>query len=308
MNRNYKHCDVYRHVWMTYLTLSISAVCLIVLSIPSCVTPQPEDSSKMKITDTSEVKKEIVPAELKDGFTDYSFAGGAYKAEWMTCQIKQSKGVVVVMHRDQYGFDRKEFCTGWIAQTFIAGGYDVITVNRPGYAGSTGSADFAGPQSIAAIEAGVADVQKKNPAMKNIVGVWGYSTGAIAASFFAKKHRDISWLILGAGLYDLEDLDKSTQSSVLKKEIGNVTKYYGAKGIEDRSIAFDMEGLPKKIQIYHGKLDNVVPQQHVQNFRNALASGEFDVTLQVIDGVSHEIPLANHRQILEVILVSLSLK
>ncbi len=274
--------------------------------VSSCVPPPPPESPMLKITDTTFVKRDIVPAELRAGLVDYKFQGTNYQAEWITCQLKKSKGVVFVMHRDQYGFDNKEFCTGWIGQTFLAAGYDIITVNRPGYAGSTGKPDFGGPQSIAAFEAGVTALQKQNPVMRTIVGVWGYSTGAVAAAFFAKKHRGISWLIFGAGIYDLEDLLRTSQSSSLKQEINGVVKSFGNKGIEERSIAYDVEGLPKKIQIYHGKLDVVVPAAHAQAFRDALASAEFDVTFQILDGVSHEIPVAPHSQILEVLLHALS--
>src|SRR5690606_17999703 len=105
----------------------------------------------------------------------YDYNGVKYQAEWIACGLKKPVATILVMHGDRAGYDPKDFCDGWIAQTFLAQEVEVIAVNRPGFGASTGKADFAGPQSIAAIAAGSREALQSAKSPHPISGAWGYS-------------------------------------------------------------------------------------------------------------------------------------
>ena len=136
-------------------------------------------------------------------------------------------------------------------------------------------------------------------------GAYGYGLGAIASTLVAKRLGGLDFLILGGGVYDLEDTWQKTFDESLKKEIEVLRKSEGDTAIEDRSIAYDISGLPKKVAIYHGTLDDVVPPTQAKAFGDSLeSSGDYQVTLQMIEGVTHAIPEELHRKILENLTLS----
>jgi len=286
------------------LTLMLIPVSLL-LFFTGCVTremPQRMDGA-LKITDTSH-KTSFASITFKklSGIADYQFAGAGAKAQWIACQSAAATGTVVVMHRDEAGFDETKFCESWTAQAFLRSKFNVITVNRPGYVGSSGPEDFSGPKSIAAIDAGVKAASAQISPVKPVIGFYGYSSGAIAAAFYSKKVPTAQWVILGNGMYDLETVAKETKGTYVQKELAAISKAEGKVALENRSIAYDLSGLPKRVALYHGKANTISPVSQAQAFRDTLASSEYVVTLDVLDGVAHELNPGHHRQILEVLV------
>lgn len=275
---------------------------VLTVALSGCATLAEKDEPKLTISDTSEVEFAPVAFQPVEGLADYKVGTMPYKAEWMNCKATKPKATILVMHSDRAGFEKGKFCNGWVAQTFLSQSFDVITVNRPGYGASTGTPDFTGAQSLVAVPAAVADALAKGKNAKPVTGIWGYDTGATAAALVSRKLKGLKFLILGGGIYDFEEAYKVTKDSYLKKDIEAMRKTGGEKAIEDRSIAYDVSGLPHTISIYHGKQDVAVPPSQAKAFADSLESaGSYKVSFQVIDGVSHDVPWANHRKILEVL-------
>ena len=155
-----------------------------------------------------------------------------------------------------------------------------------------------------AIKAGLDAAQPVVAPKYPATGIWGYSSGASAALFVSKTLKGLSWAIVGGGIYDLEDTSQKSQDSYIKREIEDVKASEGPKGLEDRSVAYDVAGMPKRIIVYHGKDDTSVPMAQANSFAETLNANEYQATMQVIDGVGHEIPASTHRQILDVLLHS----
>jgi dienelactone hydrolase len=264
-----------------------------------------EKGTDLTITQTSHVEFTPVAADAFVGMANYKFGGATHQVEFINCKISNPKSTIVTIHSDRAGFDVSKFCEGWIAQSFLSQGFDVIAVNRPGYGNSKGSPDFGGPQSIAAMEAGVKAAVKIGRNPHQPVGVFGFSTGVASAALLSKKMPDLKFLILGSGVYDYEAALADTKDSYLKRDLNKIKETGGNKAIEDRSIAYDVEGLPKTIVIYHGKQDTAVPPEQAKAFSDSLESSEYKVTFQILEGVNQDIPWMHHRQILEVIARSL---
>lgn len=285
-----------RHLHLLFLSLIWTAGCATLGS--------DEGDGQLKITDTSEDQFSPIVAETQGGTADYKYVSGPQKVEWIACKVKSPKGSILVMHQDRAGYEKSKFCAGWIAQTFLSQGMNVIAVNRPGYGASTGEPDFSGAQSMQALEVAIKDALAKtnSPALD---GVWGYSSGAMAAALVGRRLGSLKFMILGGGVYDLEETLKKTTDSYLKKDIETIERTGGNKAIEERSVAYDVSDFPKRIAIYHGKQDTVVQPAQAKSFADSLeSSGDYKVTFQVIEGVRHEIPWPHHRKILEVIAAS----
>ncbi len=256
-----------------------------------------------KITDSSHEEKPQVIARSHSGVADYSLNKQAYKAEWRVCAVDGAKSTVLVVDRDQTATDAAAFCKNWLAQTFLTANYAVISVNPPGVGRSTGKDDFSGPLAQAGILAGVSGAKATVKGLPSLTGAWAYAGGVPAAAFAAKKLNTLRWAVFGGGIYDAEVTVNTTQDKALKSTMSSVI--LGDEGYESRSIAWDHGGLPKKIILYHGKNDQAVYPAQAESFRDSLATAEYDVSLQVINGVNHVIPPTHHRQILEVVLKSL---
>jgi hypothetical protein len=263
----------------------------------------------VETTTTGEPPKEL---EFKGqfGLASYKFKNSKgqiqdYSAEWLICEGKEPKGTVLITH-DNKGLSDQNFCRDWLAQALISKGYGVLAVQRPGFGKSNGVDDLAGPQSIAAILAAVKEAQSKVP-FPQVRGAYAYGVGAIAVGQVAKKLGSLDFMIIGGGLFDLEDTLEKTSDLDLKKNITELKKRDGDRAIEDRSIAYDVSGFPKRVAIYHGKLDKSVPPSQAKAFSDSLeSSGGYRISFQLIEGVSHEVAPQTHRKIVETLLDKVS--
>lgn len=247
-----------------------------------------------------------VTADAEHFVADYGDEKTKLKVEWFGCQLKASpKGTVLVMNRDQAGFAKDNFCRGWIAQSFLSEGWNVLAINRPGYGASTGTMDLSGPDSLTAIEAAVSDFRKRHPGQK-ISGVWGYSTGAIAAAFFAKKNQEILWLMLGGAVYDAEEVEKTSGEGWLKSQFTQLKAKDPSGAFEKRSIAWDYEGIPKTVLIYHGQSDVVIPSTQASAFRDSLMTQEYKVRFILLNGMGHDLPVDMHAGVIKKLLAEQS--
>lgn len=274
------------------------------MPVVGCAHLATDDSELTIASDDMEAAFEPVSSQQQAGLVDYQTEGATQKAEWIACLGKSTKSTVLAMHASHAGFDPARFCTGWLAQAFLSQGFDVVTVNRPGFGASTGAQDFWGTGATAAVMAGLEAALAKGA--KPLKGAWGYGTGAAAATAFARKHGKFVWLILGGGVYDLEETEKSTADSDLRAEIVALRKKGGDKAIEDYSVGYDVSGLPKRLLIYHGRLDKDAPIKQAQAFSDTLQSSGYQVTFQLVEGVAHDIAWNHHRRLLEVLARSLA--
>ena len=88
-------------------------------------------------------------------------------------------------------------------QQYSQRGYNVVAVSPPGYGTSSGPADFAGPATLAALEAALTRLRDMPGTDPHRVAVWGNSRGANAALLLAAKHPDLAAVVAQEAVYDL---------------------------------------------------------------------------------------------------------
>jgi hypothetical protein len=173
----------------------------------------------------------------------------------------------------------------------------VIGVNRPGYGRSTGDQDLGGPLTQTALLSLFDDLED-GP----VVGLWGVNSATIAASFVARQTDEVQILILGNGMYDVEQAHQMTQDPQLKERLDQLVEKEGEMAYEWRSIAWDFSELPRQIYLYHGGQNQQIPASQAQDFRNSLEASEYKVELNVIDKQDQDLINRVHLAIIAQIL------
>lgn len=274
---------------------SLSAV-ILTLTWSCASAPKVSDHSEIKLDENKTLTPVgIVPAAMTTGTANYKYGASPATSQWIKCTGSKSRGTVLVMHRFDSGFDPQLFCKGWVAQVFIKKGFQVVAVNRPGNAGSDGVEDLAGPQSLAAIKAGL----DASGSGTQLTGIWGYDVGTIAAAFLAKQTPSVQWLILGGGIYDLEITARTTENTAFKTAIQKIKATEGELAFERRSIAWDFSGLTKTIALYHAHDDKFASASQADAFNAQLRTAEFKVFNNDIAGGSHDLPWRDHMRIVD---------
>lgn len=284
------------------VNLRMQHVFALALALTGC-TSNVEEFGDVVAVEKAAVEK--VPFEAMGEISSYAGAKQSERVAWAACRAKTSKGLVLLVNRDGAGFNSKGVCEGWLSQAFLAEGFDVLTVNRPGFGDSTGDNDLGGPQSVLALQAALQAYQTAHPSPK-LTGVWGMGSGAIAAGQLAKRASGLSWVMMGNGLYDAEQAMRQTRDAALKQGLEGVVGTEREAGLEKRSLAWDFEGLPKTVLLYHAELDEAVPASQASAFRDSLAAQEYRVRLMVLEKVGHDLPPDLHYGVLRKILAELN--
>ncbi len=281
--------------------ISLAVLSQIILSCAS--TPKITDTSSSTVDPLAakDFKLETITAKFSGGMADYKFKDASYKARWARCVLKPGVPFVAYFHGSDKATEGDAFCSDWTAQVLLKNGFNVVAVNRPSFAGSTGNDDMAGPQSVAASLAGI----KMAVGIDPVAGFWGFDTGVIAASFSAKSHPNLKWLLLGNGFYDLEITERSTKSDAIRAAIQKQKISEGDSALEKRSIAWDAAGIPKLVAIYHAKADDVAPANQAEAFNDQLRTAQSKVFIDEFEGGGHDIPWQAHYQIVDKALKNL---
>lgn len=259
-------------------------------------------SNQEEFTDRVEV--EVADGEALLSVPGNQTDGPAEGIEWIVCRPEkgESRGHVLLVGSWEMPVGGKEFCAGWLAGVFQAEGYAVVGVNPPEVGRSPGRSDLGGGGDRRAILDGLAEAGKAAGLQGNPAGLWGYGVGTITAGFLSKGWDGKTWLIAGAGIYDAEIVSKQTKDRHLAERIARLLAGKGDVVLEDRSIAWDFSGLSKRVIIYHGERDTLIPWSQAASFRDNLATQEFQADFLLLPGTGHKLKPRFHQQTLKKIL------
>jgi dipeptidyl aminopeptidase/acylaminoacyl peptidase len=113
---------------------------------------------------------------------------------------------IIFLHGHQPILSRvggRAFVDWGVLDRFAKKGYLAVSVSLPGFGGSSGPADFAGPFTQHAVEAVLAKLVAEQKAAPDKVVIEGISLGAVTGALIASHDKPIAGLVLISGLYDM---------------------------------------------------------------------------------------------------------
>ncbi len=268
--------------------------------LSGCISSSNPFSDKKVDADTLMKKDQpdlkVITATFKTGVVSEAAKkkAPASAIEWVACIHPSEKKSVLVFHSESKAFENNDaFCNDPSNQVFLNLGYSVIGVNRPGFSKSTGQKDFGGDKSIVALEVGLKDALAKTGLAKPS-GLWTYGAGSVSLFRYLLKNST-PWVIVGGGVYDMEQTDRTTSDTHLKGLIDGIKSKEGIPGIEKRSISYDPSEIKANVILYHGGKDLVVPSRQAQEFRDTLSASEKKSSLDFLTTEGHDLPKELHQ-------------
>ncbi len=271
-----------------------------------CANLGPSEESGLSVLEDEEEIPQV-PSKSRAGQSGYSMGATKHTASWVICNHNNPVGAMIVVQGELADFQGIASCNEGLAQAFLSEQYSVLLIPRPGSMGTSGANDLGGPLTLASVVTAVKSVtMQPNPLLNGkLNGFWGYGSGAGVAALAARQLGSPGFLIIGGGFYDYEDVLAKTQFQPLKEAITKIKQTTGDKGIEFRSVAYDISKLPKSIYAYHGSLDQVAPMGQARAFADSLrTSGEYQVTFKVLEGTGHWLKTSEQQHVIRTILQS----
>lgn len=172
------------------------------------------------------------------------------------------------------------------AVRFARAGFASIAVSQPGYGRSTGTADFAGPRTFAALHSATERFASRPFVDPERLGIYGYSRGALAAAELAARTDFFKASVLGGGIYDFRSAYEQIGLAGIK---GNMDAEAGksAEALAFRSPINDMAGLDGPVLIIHGEEDANAPLAQAKALDAKLTALQRDHQLLIIPAADH---------------------
>lgn len=204
--------------------------------------------------------------------------------------------MVVFLHGHQDPLRRNggQAYENWgVLRKFSQKGYLAVAVSLPGYGGSTGPEDFAGPFTQDAVQTVIAKLVADHKAIPDRVLIEGVSLGAVTAALVAEKDRDIAGLVLISGLYDFPAFfaDPKTRGArdvkaVLDRQTGG-----SAQALEARSALRNAARIHAQTLILNGAQDDRTDAGQARRFAAAIAANGVKATAHIYPDFGHNIPV-----------------
>lgn len=203
---------------------------------------------------------------------------------------------VVFLHGHQNGLTTpggRAFSDWGVLQRYAAKGYLAVSISLPGYGGSTGPADFAGPDTQGAVAAVLDHIGAIGQADPRKIVIEGISLGAVTAGLVGASDLDIAGLVLISGLYDLPAyLGKPTTDGAKDVKAAAVRQTGGsADALAARSVLPRAAQIRAPTLILNGALDDRTdPDQAVRLGAAINAAGGRARTI-IYPQSGHQIPV-----------------
>jgi dipeptidyl aminopeptidase/acylaminoacyl peptidase len=170
---------------------------------------------------------------------------------------------------------------------FAQNGFACLAISELGYGKSEGKPDFMGPASIDAFAVGFKKFKDEPFVIREKMGVFGYSRGAMAASLLTLKlGKQVNAAVFGAGVYDLKRAYDETKFDGIRE---NIRKEAGLteEAIRERSSILRMKNLKTPVLIIHGEGDENVPTNQALLLRDKLTQLKKDFEIIILSDHKH---------------------
>ena len=175
---------------------------------------------------------------------------------------------------------------------FARAGFATVAVSQPGYGGSSGPADFAGPRTFAVLRDAAERFAREPWVDAAHLGVYGYSRGALAAAELAARTDLFKASVLGGGIYDFRAAYDQVGLAGIRENM-SAEAGLGAAAVRFRSPILDMAGLDGPVLIVHGADDANAPPAQARALDARLTALGRAHELLILPGRDHGLPVAD---------------
>lgn len=173
-----------------------------------------------------------------------------------------------------------------LARVLVSRGYAVELVSLPGYGGTEGAADFAGPASVAAASAAFDALASTRGVDRTRLSVWGISRGATVALLLAAQRHDVAGVVAQSGVYDPWATWRAAAGGALGHalvaEAGGDSAAWRA-----RAPLLAADRVKAAVFIAHGERDTDVPVAEARALAAALRAGGATVEEKYLPSGTH---------------------
>lgn len=175
---------------------------------------------------------------------------------------------------------------------FARAGFATVAVSQPGYGGSAGPPDFAGPRTFAVLRDAAGRFAREAYVDAAHLGVYGYSRGALAAAELAARTDLFRAAVLGGGIYDFRSAYDQVSLPGIRANMA-AEAGLGRAAVRFRSPIRDMAGLDGPVLIVHGADDANAPPAQARALDARLTALGREHELLILPGRDHGLPVAD---------------
>jgi dipeptidyl aminopeptidase/acylaminoacyl peptidase len=171
-------------------------------------------------------------------------------------------------------------------------GFAVAAISLPGFGGSTGPKDFAGPFAQDAVGAVISHLEQTGIAKPESNTVQGISLGAVTGALLAAKDLRIVGLVLISGAYDLPSLFAKQGRTGVAEVLAELNRETGGgeQAPRERSALFQAAKIKAHTLILNGARDDRTDPAQAEQLKNAILASGGQAESVIYPEFGHAIP------------------
>lgn len=186
------------------------------------------------------------------------------------------------------------FARWGVLRDYAQKGYLAVAISLPGFGGSTGPRDFAGPFTQHAVTAVMHRLEKDGQTNRGRMVIEGVSLGAVTGALVAVDEPGLAGLVLISGLYDLPaflDEPRTAAAAAIRSTV--LAQTDGSRGaLAQRSALRRASAIKARTLILNGAQDDHTDAGQATRLAATINAAGGRAEVQVYPSLGHEIPFA----------------
>lgn len=200
---------------------------------------------------------------------------------------------IVLLHgqQDAPSEGARVFVEMGMLSAFARRGMLAVGVSLPGYGGSSGPDDFAGPFAVHGVEGVIRAIQDSGLVRRDDVVVEGVSLGAMTAGMLAADDPQLAGAVLISGEYDMPAVLTHPRTMKAWLLIARAALHHGGRtGLRSRSVLSVASRIKQPLLVVNGETDDRTDPLHARHLVAAIDSAGGRARFVLVPGYGHQIP------------------